>query len=200
MNPNKIEKLIKLAIELGADVAKPIHAEEIVVDERVRLKCEVPLCYGFNRYLTCPPFVMGVEEFKKILRRYRDGLLIQVVAKGVNSLEKSEGEISKELMEKLEENTHSYWMKKLHEIVDTLEKEAFKLGYYLAVGLVGGHCQLCKKCVVESGERICRFPFKARPSMEALGIDIIKTCENAGLSVRLSSEEDVRWTGLLLVE
>jgi len=199
MDQKDLELLLKIGREIGADVIKPIEAKDIVVDERVRLKCEVPLCYGYNRYLTCPPYVMSVEEFRKTLKRYSKGLLVQVIARGVDSLDKDK-EISKELIESLEEDIHSYWMKKLHEVVDKLEKEAFKLGYYLAAGFIGGHCQLCKKCVVESGSRVCRFPFKARPSMEALGIDIMKTCKNAGLPVKLSSEEDVRWTGLLLLE
>ncbi|UCE81580.1 MAG: DUF2284 domain-containing protein, partial [Methanobacteriota archaeon] len=50
----------------------------------------------------------------------------------------------------------------------------------------------------QSGEH-CRYPFEARPSMEALGIDVFKTCGNAGLPLYFSSKKRARWTGLILL-
>lgn len=194
-----LEKLVQFALASGAFKAKIIDSSDIVVDERVRLKCEIPICYGYNRFLTCPPFVMSVGKFKEIVEKYEKGLIVQIQATGVNTLDKKDKKLSKELIEELEAESHTFWMKKLHNLVTDIEREAFKLGYYLATGFVGGHCQLCNKCIVETGNMVCRFPFKARPSMEALGIDIIKTCENVGLNVEFSSEKEVKWTGLLLI-
>jgi predicted metal-binding protein len=36
--------------------------------------------------------------------------------------------------------------------------------------------------------------------MEAVGIDVIKTVKNAGLSIHLSSSSNVIWTGLILLD
>ena len=44
------------------------------------------------------------------------------------------------------------------------------------------------------------IPFEARPSMEAVGIDVVATAEAAGLSVELPAEDHPAWTGLLLID
>jgi hypothetical protein len=36
--------------------------------------------------------------------------------------------------------------------------------------------------------------------MEGMGIDVFKTAAYAGLSISLSSDQPVRWTGLILVD
>jgi predicted metal-binding protein len=79
-----------------------------------------------------------------------------------------------------------------------LEAEAFKAGYYYAAGFSGGICLLCPTCAGVGNP--CRHPYEARPSMEGVGIDVFKTAANAGLPIALSSDQPVRWTGLLLVE
>ena len=85
--------LIDIAQKAGATAAKIIPSQSVVVDERVRLKCEVPRCAGFGQYLTCPPHVMSVEVFAKILSKYKRCLLVQVEAKDINSMDKGKGRI-----------------------------------------------------------------------------------------------------------
>jgi predicted metal-binding protein len=46
----------------------------------------------------------------------------------------------------------------------------------------------------------CRHPFKARPSAEAVGVDVVATAAAAGLTIEFPAGDDPRWTGLLLVE
>ena len=89
---------------------------------------------------------------------------------------------------------------KLHRLVNKIETTAFKNGYYLAAGFIGGECNLCRECVSPKSAKPCRHPFEARPSMEAMGIDVIRTCRKAGMPVSLSSREKVRWTGLVLLD
>jgi len=62
------------------------------------------------------------------------------------------------------------------DIVSKLESAAFYDGHYLAVGFTAGSCfsSLCDPkvgCQMLKGEK-CLFPLKARPSMEAVGIDV----------------------------
>ena len=89
---------------------------------------------------------------------------------------------------------------KMLRLVNTTEAIAFKMGFYLAAGLSGGECCLCRKCVTPQSGRPCRHPFEARPSMEAMGIDVIATCKKAGVPVFLSSKKNIRWTGLVLLD
>ena len=86
----------------------------------------------------------------------------------------------------------------LHELVNLGERLCFEAGFRFATGLIGGCCRLCEECIVLhwSPRAIGRHPFRARPSMEAMGIDVIGTLENSGLPIlRFPVTEKVTWTG-----
>jgi predicted metal-binding protein len=188
------------ALKRGATSAKVISARKVVVDPRVRLKCSVPLCSSYGANLMCPPNVISVDEFSRMLRKYKSALLIQVEA-DFDSRDKSNEGLSGELCREIETTTGTVrWQRELHRIVNEVETLAFKRGYRFAAGLIGGECSLCNKCAALAKDHRCVHPFKARPSMEALGIDVVQTCRNAGLEVHLSSKHRVRWTGLVLLE
>jgi predicted metal-binding protein len=196
-----VEELIDIAIQAGASSAKLMDAGEVVIDERVRLKCSVPRCNAYAACLTCPPNTMAVEEFRKTVERYQMALVVQVET-GQNSLDKSSESLgaapSKLLQEHLE--TLSPFQAKLDEAIAEVEREAFKRGYSFAAGFGAGRCRLCGGACPGIVDGKCRHPFRARPAMEAMGIDIQRTAENAGLSVELSSEANVKWTGLVLID
>ena len=192
--------LVKAAKAHGATSAKIISARDVFVDKRARLKCLVPRCSSYGRHLLCPPNLMPVDEFKEILDCYESGLLIQVEA-DVDSSDKSLKHLDNEVCEEIESETDSReWQLKLLRLVNKTEAIAFKMGFYFAAGLAGGNCCLCRECVTPQSRRPCKHPFQARPSMEAMGIDVIKTCRKARMPVSLSSKNAVRWTGLLLVD
>lgn len=195
-----IDGLVKEAKARGATDAKIISARKVVVDARASLKCLVPLCSCYGTHLLCPPNAIPASEFERILGLYHHALILQVQA-GFDSRDKSKRRLSKELCEELERKTGSLrWQRKLHRLVNDLEASAFKKGFRFAAGLIGGECTLCDECNALANNRRCEHPFMARPSMEAVGIDVVKTCENAGLRVNLSSSRHVRWTGLILLD
>lgn len=195
----KLKELLAFAKKKGASYAKVVDAREVVTDPRVRLKCSVPRCSSYGRNLMCPPDLMSVEEFTRILTLYKKAILLQVET-DMDSSDKSSGVLDRSLCEELDKVTDSAkWQKTLHRLVNSVETQAFKQGFYLAAGLTGGECCLCADCVTVQSGKPCSHPFEARPSMEAMGIDVIKTCEKAGMPVRLSSKTKIRWTGLVLV-
>lgn len=191
--------LLEIAHANGATEAKIMPAQDVVLDERVRLKCEVPLCSGFGQYLTCPPYVMSMETFSRILALFDWSMLVQVEAKGLDSTDKASEGIDLKVLEENDE-LHRPFQLKLLEVVESVERAAFKRGLRYATGLVGGSCVLCEECVQDKTSDACRHPFRARPPMEAVGIDVIKTAEKVGLPIQLSSSTNVRWTGLILLE
>jgi predicted metal-binding protein len=195
----RFSELIEVAEKAGATAARIIPARGVILDERVRLKCEVPRCAGYGQYLTCPPHVMPVDAFSKIRSRYRWGLLVQVEAKDIDSMEKGKGRINRAILKEYRE-LHRPFKLKLLEIVEAVESTAFKRGMHFAAGLVGGSCVLCERCVDDKSSEACRHPFRARPPMEAVGIDVIKTAQMAGLPIHLSSSKNVVWTGLVLLD
>lgn len=196
----KFEQLVIAAKNLGADEAKIIDSKEIVVDKRVRLKCAIPVCASYGRHLMCPPNLMSVDEFADALALYEKALILQVEA-DYDSADKSGVCLNKKTCDELEKSTNTPdWQTKLHRLVNQVETLAFKEGYYLAAGLIGGDCALCPECVTPRSGEPCRRPFEARPSMEAMGIDVLKTCREVGLPLFLSSSRKVRWTGIVLLD
>ena len=73
-----LQRLISDAEGLGASRAAPLPAAAVVVDERVNLKCRVPLCSGYGHNLMCPPHVMAADETRGVLRKYDDALVVQL--------------------------------------------------------------------------------------------------------------------------
>ncbi len=197
---HRVSSLIKEAKRLGATDAKAISARDIFVDERVRLKCLVPLCQNYGRHLMCPPDLLPMDAFRRILEAYHRAILVQLES-DVDSVDKSRGRLDRKMARRLERTTGAHMAeRRLHAIINDLEAVAFKKGFYLAAGLIGSECLLCEECVGRADAKACRHPFRARPSMQALGIDVIKTSRKAGLPVELSSNSEVRWTGLLLLD
>ena len=195
---NTFEKLVETALKSGATAAKVMPAHGVVVDHRVRLKCEVPRCAGYGQYLTCPPYVMDVDAFETTLSNYEWCLLVQVEAEDIDSTDKDTGRIDRKVLKK-NRDQHRPFKLKLLEIVEAVEASAFKKGMRFAAGFIGGSCVLCERCVEDKAADSCRHPFRARPAMEAVGIDVFKTAENAGLPLHLSSTQNVLWTGLVLL-
>ena len=199
VEPRRFSEFTGIALKAGATAARIIHAKRVAIDERVRLKCEVPRCAGYGQFLTCPPYVMSVDTFKKVVSRYRWGLIVQVEARDIDSMDKGKGRINQAILKEYRE-LHRPFKLKLFEIVEAVESAAFKKGMRFAAGFVGGSCVLCERCVSDKLSKACRHSFRARPPMEAVGIDVVKTAQNAGLPIHLSSSKNVVWTGLVLLE
>jgi predicted metal-binding protein len=211
----KIKELEKFAREKGAFKAKAFSAQLVTVDERVRAKCQIPLCPHYGHCLTCPPNVMSVDEFAKALKRYKTALLVQMqssISEDPDKHDKKEvlqyvatvGKSRKKGGDKTELYTDLDNMKiaaiRLHKLVNEVESMAMSLGFPYALGLIGGECMLCPECVgVNSGEA-CRRPYQARPSMEGVGIDVLKTSINAGLPFEMPPKKEIIWSGLVLVD
>jgi predicted metal-binding protein len=90
-------------------------------------------------------------------------------------------------------------MLKVTPLVAALEREVFLAGYYKTLAMGDGPCVKCTECSIEKG---CQFPFEARPSMEACGIDVYQTLKNNGITIEVAKTPDTphRHHGLVLVE
>jgi predicted metal-binding protein len=78
--------------------------------------------------------------------------------------------------------------KKYFEMLTDLEGEIFKDGYYRALVFLAGPCFLCKECSRPQGNP-CAHGDRARPSMEACGIDVFQTARNNGFFIKTLSEK-----------
>lgn len=175
--------LVDVAKDMGASSAAPVLAGGIVVDPRVRLKCRLNQCGRYGRNLMCPPHVWDVADTEAAIGRYKFALLAQITKPAAQA--ESHVVFDREKLN-------------INGIIVALEKEAFRRGFSLAIGLSAGHCQLCAVCAGDEGRSACRRPAEARPSMEAVGIDVAETCAAAGLAAGFAPGE-VTVTGLLLI-
>jgi predicted metal-binding protein len=163
------------ALEFGASMAEIIPADWVEIDERVRLKCAIPLCPYYNKSIHCPPHTPSIELMRKAVERYRHAILF---ALDVIPPECFSDRTKKQEAEK--------WSKKAFEIVGRLETLAFGKGYYFAVGYGQASCKkaLCRQetCLVLEGGK-CPYPLKARPSMEAVGMDVFGLVTKVGWEI-----------------
>jgi predicted metal-binding protein len=197
-----LERLCESAKRLGASGAASMSSHGVIIDLRVRLKCMVPLCASYGRNLQCPPNVMSVEEFSKVVSKFGHVVVVQYpipmdtkfIEQNFKGQELESVRSSDAYMERVSKSEREFV-----DLLCQLEKEALNMGYRFATALSGGACRLCDECVGLSGEA-CRHPFKSRPAMEAMGIDVVKTALNAGLKFEMPAKDHPVWTGLLLVD
>lgn len=84
--------------------------------------------------------------------------------------------------------------------VADLERSIFLRGAWKAFGLGAGPCYFCEDCPVE--KRQCRHPERARPAMEACGIDVFSTVRRAGFPIEVVTHrrQCPNYYGLILVD
>ena len=210
MSQNGVEKfqfLVKLALENGASDAKIIPANKVIIEDRVVLKCKVG-CNNYGKTLACPPYTPSAEEFRKIVSEYSFAMFMKFTSNAQADPEvlaklmvaETDPTVSKEIKEK----AAKFWQdwknekrKMLQSVVD-LEKTAMNKGYSLAISFVSGTCQLCENCNTET--RICRNPNLARWSEDAVGVNVKKTAENAGISVTFPFAKNPESFAILLID
>ena len=86
-----------------------------------------------------------------------------------------------------------------HEQLLALERALFLAGHSEALAFGAGPCPVCSACPEEGP---CRFPEKARPSLEACGVDVYETARRAGLSLHPVPHHEgyVKYVGLVLFD
>ncbi|MGQ9551998.1 MAG: DUF2284 domain-containing protein [Candidatus Bathycorpusculaceae bacterium] len=170
-----LEKYRQEAISLGATDSKIITTEFIPVDDRVALKCKVPICFGYGTSVNCPPHTISPSELLELIKKYKNAIFFRLEVKP---------EVIVRSRETILERASAY--KKVFDIVSAIESMAFYDGYYLAMGFAAGSCKstYCYnvECSALKGER-CRNELKVRPSMEAVGIDAYKLATSVGWDV-----------------
>lgn len=180
-----LQRYRRMALDLGATASVVIPASSVVVDERVRLKCTVPRCARAGETPNCPPNALDLDLVRKALSRYHHAVMFKCSVEPIEDYVPGRGTTPEERRRVLSFHESSA------KIVCELERQAYKDGYHLAMGFGGGSCKdyLCKGLIcqyLDSGR--CRFPHRARPAMEAVGIDVFDLVNKVG------------WKGYALVD
>ncbi len=146
---------------------KWIDPADIVVAQWVRLKCTFG-CGEYGRNACCPPNVPSVPECRQFFSEYRTAAVFHFE----KTVEKPE-------------DCHP-WSKGVNQALLKLERDVFLAGYQKAVLLFMDSCNLCADC---SGARAeCKSPRLARPTPEALAMDVFSTVRQVGYPIHVLSD------------
>lgn len=163
MDDSDLEKYRFRAVEGFPAEAKVIPPKSVVTAPWVRLKCQYG-CPEYGKGYCCPPDTPTADQTRVILDSYRRAILYHIEGA------KREGRNRREFLGSFFER-----------LVD-IEAEMFKDGYYRAFVFLAGPCNLCRTCGKLEGEP-CRFRSRARPAMEASGIDVYETARENGFPI-----------------
>jgi len=171
-----LENYRQKALQLGASQATVIPANWVEVDERVRLKCNIPPCPHYKRCANCPPHVPEPEFMRKALSRFNMAVLFKHDIVPVEDF----ADITRYFPHGQKHQ------RKTTEIAAEIESLAFADGYYFAIGFGSGSCQdgfcngmLCQ--MLDSGR--CPFYLRSRPSMEAVSINVCGLVTKVGWEI-----------------
>jgi predicted metal-binding protein len=171
----QFDRYLDSAREKGIDHAVVIETSRVYTAPWVRMKCQYG-CRFYNNSLCCPPRTPKPEEMREILDSYSHAILLHKLWKrGVRDI------------------------RSFNEAVVAVELALFFDGYYKAWGLGSGPCKICEKCNIQGG---CQNSDRARPSMEACGIDVFRTAAENGLKLPVLKhiEADRNSFGVVFVE
>ena len=153
----------------GVEDCRWIDPAEIVVAHWVRMKCRFG-CDEFGRNACCPPATPPVEECARFFRDYGEAAVFHFAKKVEDPEARHE------------------WTRDVNGRLLELEREVFLAGYPKAFLLFMDSCCLCKKC---AGTREkCKKPESARPSPEAMAVDVFQTVAKLGFPIAVLPDYD----------
>lgn len=173
-----LQRFRSIALEMGSADAAIIPSGEVIVDERVRAKCLYPKCAFYGTNINCPPHAPELEFIRTLISRYNHGILFCV--KG-----KSKDFIGEDFLKRAGRKNRAKQI--LNSVCSEIESRAFYEGYHLALAFGQGPCKSfwCpeQNCAALDQGGTCRFPLKARSSVEAVGIDAFTMAAQRGWDI-----------------
>lgn len=153
---NEIERI---GTQAGFTHVAPLKCSTIQVFQEVRDMCKANSCGIYGKKWTCPPACGTLEDCKKKIDCYKEGILVQTV--GI-----LEDSMDWDSMTKTEACHKEHF--------DVLE-EILRKQYPDMLAIGAGGCTKCEVCTYPN--KPCRFPNKAFASMEAYGMLVTQVCQ-----------------------
>ena len=169
LTPKKRQRLDAILSEKGYSDYKWIDPQKIMVAQWVRMKCQFG-CGLYGRGGACPPNTPSVPECELFFAEYSDAVILHF-----------EGTMDKP------EDRHA-WSRKINAELVKLEREVFLAGYERAFLLFMDSCSFCEECTGD--RRTCKEPRMARPSPEAMAVDVYSTVRRFGFPISVRTDYD----------
>ena len=163
MDQANLETLFK---DHGFADFKWVKPKDFVVSQWVRMKCLYG-CSEYGRSGSCPPNVPSVPECRRFFDEYGTAAVFH--------FEKTVDQ---------PEDRHA-WTRDVNRKLLKLEREVFLRGYHKTFLLFMDTCSFCSDCAPSREE--CRDPKSARPSPEAMAMDVFNTVRPYGYPIEVLS-------------
>jgi len=177
----KREDVETLLAEYDFEDFRWIAPEDIAIRQWVRFMC-VESCPGYGKKAVCPPNVPAIEECERFFSEYNAAILIRFE---MNAHHRDDDpEVFKDIDQRLLK----------------LEERLFYEGHQKAIVFPATICYRCDDC---PGRRdLCRHKESARPTPEALGVDLFETVKKVGYPLKIvkDMEETMNRYALLMVD
>ncbi|UCE96264.1 MAG: DUF2284 domain-containing protein [Candidatus Bathyarchaeota archaeon] len=161
---NHQKQLEKLFLKHGFEDFKWLNPKNIVVSQWVRVKCMFG-CKEYGNNACCPPNALSIDECKNFFNEYDNGVVLHFAKK----VEKPE-------------DRHE-WSRNINERLLGLEREVFLAGNPKTFLLFMDSCNVCDDC---ASERVaCKNKISARPTPEAMGMDVFSTVTQLGYPIKV---------------
>lgn len=138
-----------------------LDPKRILFAQEVRDACAANYCGNYGRCWTCPPEVGEWQAFRDHYQQYEHALVYTTLHDLEDSFD----------IEGMEQG------RILHDQMDQALMQELGYGNYELLG--AGGCKICAQCTCP--DMPCRFPDRARRSMEATGIHVVKLAQDAGI-------------------
>ncbi len=174
-------RIAEFAKKLGIQTCLEFRSELLAPEERIRAYCLENKCGSYGNNYMCPPNIGSLEEIRVRLKKFQRGVLLQY-SRDIDVKGNRKGVIKTKL--------------DFHEKILEIEEYLKSSGTSEVLGLIGGSCGLCDVCRAKVNEP-CLYPDKARPSLEAIGVDVLTLLDKLSLDNKFH-EDRITWTGCVL--
>jgi predicted metal-binding protein len=160
---------------------KWIKAADIVVAQWVRMKCMFG-CPEYGQSACCPPQTPSVAECERFVREYTEAVVFHFA------------KVAPEREKRWE------WSRTTDLGLVAVERDVFLAGYPRVFLMYLGSCHLCEECGEE--RETCVHPEEARPTPEALAIDVFTTVRKYGYPIEVVTDygDEMNRYAFLMVE
>ncbi len=165
----------------GFDDFRWLDPATMVTGQWVRMRC-LYSCPEYGHTATCPPNAPPVEQCERFFREYEACAVFRFHQAVANP-----------------EDRHD-WTNAITTRLLALEKDVFLAGFYKAFLMPMDSCHFCSPCAGRLAA--CKRPYEARPTPDAMAIDVYATVRNLGYPIEVlkAYDEPMNRYAFLLVE
>lgn len=166
---NRHEELEEVFTRHGLTEFRWVQPGNIATGQWVRLKCMFG-CGAYGRNASCPPNVPSVAECRQFFDEYTLAAIFRFEKTVTDPAER-----------------HA-WSADVNQALLKLERDVFLLDYPKTFLLFMDSCGVCEECAGRREE--CREPSSARPTPEAMAVDVFTTVRRCGLPIEVVKDFD----------